>query len=62
MPMGIITKSEVGRNYCVTEDKLQHFSLTITVAPLERLMSVDKDKLSLIRRCLLKVKATLFIC
>lgn len=42
--MGIITKSELRQNYCITEDKLQHLTLTITVAPFRRLMSVDKDK------------------
>ena len=44
--MGIIAKSELRQNYCITEDKLQHFTLTITVAPFQRLMSVDKDKVS----------------
>lgn len=47
--MGIITKSELRQNYCITEDKLRHFTLTITVAPFQRLMSVDKDKVSLIQ-------------
>lgn len=51
--MGIITKSELRQNYCITEDKLRHFTLTITVAPFQRLMSVDKDKVSLIQLCLL---------
>lgn len=45
MPMGIITKSEVRQNYCITEDKLQRFTLKITVTPFERLTSVDEDKL-----------------
>ena len=53
VPMGIITKSELRQNYCITEDKLRHFTLTITVAPFQRLMSVDKDKVSLIQLCLL---------
>lgn len=51
--MGIIAKSELRQNYCITEDKLRHFTLTITVAPFQRLMSVDKDKVSLIQLCLL---------
>lgn len=53
VPMGIIAKSELRQNYCITEDKLRHFTLTITVAPFQRLMSVDKDKVSLIQLCLL---------
>lgn len=60
VPMGIITKSELRQNYCITEDKLQHFTLTITVAPFQRLMCVDKDKVRVMQRCLLMEKVTLF--
>lgn len=44
--MGIITKSELRQNYCITEDKLQHFTLTITVAPFQG------HKVSVIHSCL----------
>ncbi len=33
VPIDIITKSELRQNYCITEDKLWHLTLTITVAP-----------------------------
>lgn len=46
MPMRIITKSEVRQNYCITEDELQHCSLTVTVTPFQWLISVHEDKLS----------------
>lgn len=49
--MGIIAKSGLRQNYCIKEDKLQHFSLTITAAPFQRLMSVDKDKVSVMQHC-----------
>lgn len=44
--MGIITISDFTQNYWRTEDKLQYFTMTITVAPFQRLISVDKDKVS----------------
>lgn len=58
--MGIITISELRQNYCVTEDKLQHFPLTYTGAPFGRLISVDKDKVSVKQHCLLTGKVALF--
>ncbi len=58
--MCIITKSELRQNYCITEDKLQHFTVTITVAPFQRLMGADKDKVTVMKRCLLMGKVTLF--
>lgn len=33
VPMGIITKSGLRQNYCITGDKLRRFTLTITAAP-----------------------------
>lgn len=58
--MSIIAKSELRQNYCITEDKLRHLTLTITVAPFQRLMSVDKDKFSVMQNCLLMEKVVLF--
>ena len=58
--MGIITKSELRQNYRITEDKLRHFTLTITVAPFQRLMSADKDEVSAMRHGVLMEKVTLF--
>lgn len=58
--MGIIAKSELRQNYCITQDKLQHFTLTITVAPFHRLIGVDELKASVIRHCLPMEKVTLF--
>lgn len=56
VPMGIITKSELRQNYCITEDKLRHFTLTITVAPFQRLMCVDE----VIQHCLVMERVTFF--
>lgn len=49
--MGIITKSELRQNYCITGDKLRRFTLTITAAPLsEAYVRRRSDRASVRRR------------